>query len=153
LPDPRRLYRRVTQSSMPTRLIAHVSVLSLVAVATLIGLGQVQPAATVAGTDFFSLIQQVRGAADEPLSDEPVLIEINGMPQDEAAILDRSTRGSVPVAQAPMPTPVPLDPNATPLPAPQNTGTTSTATGPTTRQANPPPATGAAMSSARWPAW
>jgi len=139
LPDPRRLYRRVTQSNLPTRLIAHVSVVSLVAVAALTGLNQAQRPSTVdGGTDFLTLVQRVRGAADATTAPETLTFAIGGMPADEAAELDRNQRVSTgQVATAPMATPVPVDPDATPLPGPENVGTTDTASARTTRQQAP----------------
>jgi murein DD-endopeptidase MepM/ murein hydrolase activator NlpD len=150
LPDPRRLYRRVTQSNLPTRLIAHVSVVSLVAVAALTGLNQAQRPSTVdGGTDFLTLVQRVRGAADATTTPETLTFAVGGMPADEAAVLDRNQRLSTgEVAAAPMATPVPVDPDATPLPGPENVGGTDSASAPTTRQQAPAaPATGGLV----WP--
>ena len=65
MPDPRRLYRRITESNLPTRVIAHISVVSLVAVASLAGLSQTQaPGTADADSDFLALVQSVRGAAE-----------------------------------------------------------------------------------------
>ena len=147
MPDPRRLYRRVTQSNLPTRLIAHVSVVSLVAVAALTGLSQGQrPSTADGGTDFLTLVQRVRGAADATTTPETLTFAIGGMPADEAAELDRNQRvTSDQVAMEPMATPVPVDPDATPLPGPENVGGTETSR--TTRQQVAAPATGALV----WP--
>jgi len=150
LPDPRRLYRRITESSLPTRVIAHLSVVSLVAVASLTGLSQT-PAGGETSTDFLALVQQARGAADQQASFEAVTYELAGAP-DEQVVLERSTRATVPqdaVAQdaGPLPTPVAVDPNATPLPGPRSTGSTTTGVAPTTRNVAPTSATGALV----WP--
>jgi murein DD-endopeptidase MepM/ murein hydrolase activator NlpD len=149
LPDPRRLYRRITESSLPTRVIAHLSVVSLVAVASLTGLSQT-PAAGEPSSDFLALVQQARGAADQPASFDPVTYELGGAP-DEQTLLERNVRATVPDAAAPrdagpLPTPVAVDPDATPLPGPQATGTT-TGVAPTTRGVSPAPATGSLV----WP--
>ena len=149
MPDPRRLYRRITESSLPTRVIAHLSVVSLVAVASLTGLSQT-PAAGEPTSDFLALVQQARGAADQPASFDAVTYELGGAP-DEQTLLERNTRATVPQdaapqAAAPLPTPVAVDPDATPLPGPQSTGTT-TGVAPTTRSVSPAPATGALV----WP--
>jgi murein DD-endopeptidase MepM/ murein hydrolase activator NlpD len=146
LPDPRRLYRRVTESSLPSRMIAHIAVVSLVGVASLAGLSHAQAIGDAASTtDFLALVQSVRGAADQQSSFEATTFELGSMPDDEVALLDRSTRASVPTGGT-MPTPVPVDPDATPLAAPQaNIGQTTT--GPTTRAPTPAAATGALV----WP--
>ncbi|HSJ00200.1 MAG TPA: M23 family metallopeptidase [Patescibacteria group bacterium] len=150
MPDPRRLYRRITESSLPTRVIAHLSVVSLVAVASLTGLSQT-PAAGETNSEFLALVQQARGAADQPASFESLTYELGGAP-DEQVLLERNTRATVPQDAAPqdagpLPTPVAVDPNATPLPGPQSTGTTTTGVAPTTRNVAPAPATGALV----WP--
>lgn len=146
MPDPRRLYRRITESSLPTRAIAHVTVVSLVAVASLTGLSQT-PAVGQPATDFLALVQSARGAADQPASFEATTYELGGVPDERTTLLDRQTRATVPQA-APMPTPVAVDPNATPLPGPQqNTGTTTMGSAPTTRTAPAAPATGGLI----WP--
>lgn len=144
MPDPRRLYRRITESSLPTRVIAHFSVVSLVAVASLTGLGQT-PAAGDANSDFLALVQQARGAADQQASFEALTYELGGAP-DEQVLLERNTRATVPQDAAPLPTPVAVDPNATPLPGPQSTGST-VGVAPTSRNVAPAPATGALV----WP--
>ena len=134
MPDPRRFYRRITESSLPTRVIAHISVVSLVAVASLAGFEQTQaPGGTEPGTDFLALVQSVRGAGEQTPSFEASTL--GTLPDDEAALLDRSGVAVIPDS-GPMPTPVPVDPNATPLPAPES-GVGETTTGPTNRTATP----------------
>jgi murein DD-endopeptidase MepM/ murein hydrolase activator NlpD len=152
LPDPRRLIRRVTESNLPTRVIAHLSVVSLVAVAAFTGLGQASDAGTPE-SEFLSLVQQARGAAEQTPSFEAFSVQAGGMPDDEVALLDRGARATVPDT-GPMPTPVPVDPDATPLPGPEsataggsNTGTTSTAQNASNARVAGPPATGALV----WP--
>lgn len=130
-------------------MIAHLSVVSLVAVASLTGLSQT-PAADDASSDFLALVQQARGAADQPASFEAITYELGGGP-DEQVLLERNTRATVPpddVPQetSPLPTPVAVDPNATPLPGPQSTGSTL-GVAPTTRTVSPPPVTAALV----WP--
>jgi murein DD-endopeptidase MepM/ murein hydrolase activator NlpD len=145
LPDPRRLYRRITESNLPTRVIAHISVVSLVAVASLAGLNQAQSPGTSDGSsDFLALVQSVRGAA-EAQATQDLGLGLTALSLDESATLDRAARADAPVDD-PLATPVPIDPNATPLPAPQTSvgGTTS---GASARFAAPPAATGALV----WP--
>ena len=125
-------------------MIAHLSVVSLVAVASLTGLSQT-PAAGDANSDFLALVQQARGAADQPASFDALTYELGGAP-DEQVLLERNTRATVPQDSGPLPTPVAVDPNATPLPGPQSTGSTM-GVAPTTRSVAPAPATGALV----WP--
>ena len=142
MPDPRRLYRRVTESNLPTRVIAHLSVVSLVVVASLAGLSTTQSTGSVAPeSDFLALVQQVRGA-DEPTPSQ-LTLGLGTLPQDEALLLDRSDETSRDGAAPsdPMASPVPVDPNATPLPAPQ-TGVGGTTTGFGARAAAPAATTG-----------
>ncbi len=144
MPDPRHLYRRITESSLPTRVIAHISVVSLVAVASLAGFEQTQaPGDTEPSTDFLAFVQSVRGAGEQstPSFEASTL---GTLPDDEAALLDRSGVAVVAPEGGPMPTPVPVDPNATPLPAPESgvlpapeSGVGETTSGPTTRTATP----------------
>jgi murein DD-endopeptidase MepM/ murein hydrolase activator NlpD len=149
LPDPRRLYRRITESNLPTRLIAHLIVVSMVGVASLVGWSQTAGSPTTESSgDFLALVQSVRGAADQPRSNEASTLDAIELPPDEAALLDRS--GVVAVAPSqPMPTPVAVDPDATPLAAPgtaplaanQNVGTTTSSV--SNRTTTPPaPTTG-----------
>jgi len=127
-------------------VIAHLSVVTLVAAASLTAVGQA-PVVGDQDSDFLAFVQQARGAADQPASLEAVTYDLGGVPQEEANLLDRHARATVP-QEAPKPTPVPIDPNASPLPGPQqNTGTTSTAAAPTIRNAAAAPANGALV----WP--
>jgi murein DD-endopeptidase MepM/ murein hydrolase activator NlpD len=116
-------------------VIAHISVVGLVAVASLAGFEQTQaPGDPDPTTDFLALVQSVRGAGEQiPPSFEAS--SLGTLPDDEAALLDRSGVAVIPDS-GPMPTPVPVDPDATPLPAPQ-TGVGETTRGPTTRTATP----------------
>ncbi len=130
-------------------MIAHLSVVSLVAVASLTGLSQA-PVGDEPNSDFLALVQQARGAADQPASFDERTYELGGAP-DEQILLERNTRATVPQDAAPeivgpLPTPVAVDPNATPLPGPQSIGGT-TGVAPTTRNVAPAPATGALV----WP--
>jgi murein DD-endopeptidase MepM/ murein hydrolase activator NlpD len=144
LPDPRRLYRRITESNLPTRVIAHISVVSLVAVASLAGLNQAQSSGTSDGSsDFLALVQSVRGAA-EAQATQDLGLGLSAVVYDETATVDRAARAEPP-ADDPLATPVPLDPNATPLPAPPSVG--GTTSGASARLAAPPAATGALV----WP--
>jgi murein DD-endopeptidase MepM/ murein hydrolase activator NlpD len=145
LPDPRRLYRRITESTFPTRMIAHISVVSLVAAASLAGLNQAQSSGTSDGSsDFLALVQSVRGAAEARATQDGLGLTAS-LNLDESTTLDRAARAESPV-DGPLATPVPIDPDATPLAAPEASvgGTTS---GASTRTAAAPAATGALV----WP--
>jgi len=144
LPDPRRLYRRITESNVPTRVIAHLSVVSLVAAASLAGFAQTQAqtigasVGQIAESNFLPFVQSVRGAADQaPFPEsQPSSFDLNALSEERGTIVDRAAPASVPDAD-PMPTPVPVDPDATPLAAPDAVGQTATAAGPSTRVAQP----------------
>lgn len=154
LPDPRRLFGRVTESTLPTRVIAHIGVVSLVIVTSLAGLSQTQGSLSAEKPDhFLALVQSVRGAADQPAPTNGFSLETVAMPADEAAQLDRSSRVAT-APNEPLASPVPVDPDATPLPGPpdaQATGSASTgqaqATVSTRVAAPPAPAVGGLV----WP--
>lgn len=134
MPDPRRLYRRVTESNLPTRVIAHISVVSLVAVASLAGLSQAQMTGDAASrSDFLALVQSVRGAGDQAAETQDPSFGFATLPADETTMLDRAARAEAPQPKA---TPVPIDPDATPLPGPQ-TGIGGTTGAPSARAAAP----------------
>ncbi len=128
-------------------MIAHISVVSLVAVASLAGLNQAQSAGpTDSRSDFLALVQSVRGAAESQATAQDAGLGLTAaIPADEIATLDRAARAEAPV-DGPLATPVPIDPDATPLPAPQ-TSVGGTTTGASGRAAAPPAATGALV----WP--
>lgn len=144
MPDPRRLYRRVTDSNLPTRVLAHLSVASLVVAASIAGLSAQSPGSVASESEFLALVQRVRGAGDEPTPSQ-LTFGLGTLPQDEAILLDRSSTESL-AASIPMASPVAIDPNATPLPAPQN-GIGGPTTGVSTRATAPAAATGALV----WP--
>lgn len=133
---------------MPGRLIAHLSVVVLVAVASFAGVSAAgaQPSTDSAG--FLDLVSSVRGAGDQPLPDSGSTMGV--LPADEAAFLNRGAPPVVPHV-GPMPMPVPVDPNATPLAAPGRGGSGGTGgvtvTLPTSRGEAPPPAVGGLV----WP--
>jgi len=149
LPDLRRLYRRFTDSRLPTRVIAHVSVVSLVAVAAAAGFAQAQggtPNEPRAESGFALIVSTVRGAAVESTPSTSFVHTLGALPADDISQLDRGARALVPPPAEPMPTPVAVDPNATPLAAPNGVGGT-TFSGPTSRGTVPPPAAGGLV----WP--
>ena len=160
LPDPRRLYRRITASSLPTRLVSHLVVLSLVVVAATAGLAQSHADAGSAagnGTGFF--VTTVRGANDatpspaptsllqpaplEDASNEHIAVPLPG---DDVDAVDRGQPAVAPTESEPLPTPVPVDPDATPLAQPTTalgqaeSAAATTPSAPSTRAAAPAPA-------------
>ena len=150
MPNPRRIYRRIADSALPGRLIAHLVVVVLVGVASFAGVNAStgeEPAGNTTG--FLNLVSSVRGAGEGSTPVAASSFEV--LPADEAAFLNR---GAPPEAAqiGPMPTPVPLDPNETPLPAPGG-GETATSTGdvtssaPSARVVAPEPAVGSLV----WP--
>lgn len=148
MPNPRRIFRRIADSALPGRLIAHLSVVALVAVASFAGVSAASAEPSSGGTSFLNLVSSVRGAGDQPLPN--VSSSFGVLPADEAAFLNRGAPAVVPHL-GPMPTPVPVDPNATPLAAPggrSSAGTGGvTATAPTSGVAAPAPAIGGLV----WP--
>jgi murein DD-endopeptidase MepM/ murein hydrolase activator NlpD len=164
LPDPRRLYRRITASNLPTRLISHLTVLSLVVVAATAGLAQNHADdGSTAGDSTGFFVTTVRGANDGIPSPTPSsLLQPDAsaeafaalpLPGEDAATVDRGQPAVVPSDSQPMPTPVPVDPDATPIPPPTTalgqagSSAGGTAGGPSTRAAAPPPAAGGLV----WP--
>jgi len=148
LPDPRRLYRRLTNSTLPTRVIAHLSVVGLVLAASFVGFGGrggTDGAGPTSDPGFIALISQARGAAEPTLNAAPITFDTEALNEEQAA-LDRGAPAGIP--GTPLPTPVPLDPDATPLPAPgSGVGATSGSSGPTNRGAVAAPASGSLL----WP--
>lgn len=148
MPDLRRIYQRITQSNVPTRVIAHLTVVSLVVFAAAAGFSQTQ--GTDAGEHFTGsapFVTSVRGAAVEGQTPETAYFDTRAASGDEALPLDRGVPAVVPAQPAPLPTPVPINPDATPLAAPTtaeaNVGSTTTSgpTGVSTRAIAPAPAT------------
>jgi murein DD-endopeptidase MepM/ murein hydrolase activator NlpD len=150
LPNPRRIYRRIADSALPGRLIAHLSVVALVAVASFAGVSaSAGSEQTDDGTGFLNLVSSVRGAGDQPLPDSGSNFGV--LPADEAAFLNRAAPAVVPQL-APMPTPVAVDPNATPLAAPgQGTGGVTTPASTQLGAAEAPAAPAPAVGSLVWP--
>ncbi len=146
MPDLRRLYRRFTESHLPTRVIAHLSVVSLVVLASAAGFAQAQSSGTPSAdprveTGFPSIVSSVRGAGSVSPTSTPAVYSLTAHPYDEDAAIDRGAVAQLPAAE-PLPTPVAIDPDATPLPAPPGVGGVATATGPSSRGAAPAPASG-----------
>jgi murein DD-endopeptidase MepM/ murein hydrolase activator NlpD len=130
LPDPRRLYRRITASTLPTRLVSHLTVVSIVAVASMAGLATQQT--PDAGVDTGFLVSAVRGANDgAPAPSHRPLLEVSedseavSLQADELELLDRGAPAVVP-SSTPRPTPVPIDTAATPLPGPTTAAAAAT---------------------------
>lgn len=158
MPDPRRLYRRLSASNLPTRLVSHLTVVSLVGVASMAGLAQAQqPDDADAGTGF--LVSAVRGANDGAGPTPDSLLPTSSADADaltseaEELLLDRGAPAVAPSSTTPKATPVPVDPDATPLAPPTSAvgqaggqGAGGTASAPSTRVAAP-----AAPATLVWP--
>jgi murein DD-endopeptidase MepM/ murein hydrolase activator NlpD len=126
-------------------MIAHLSVVSLVILASAGGIAQAQGGGSTSSderveTGFPSIVSAVRGAGNESPVSTPSVYSLTAHPADDLVALDRGAIAQQPAAE-PLPTPVPIDPDATPLPAPVGVGGV-TATGLSSRSAVPPPATG-----------
>ena len=128
-------------------MIAHLSVVSLVALASAAGIAQAQSSDSTPSADarvetgFPSIVSSVRGAGSPSPTSAPAVYSLTAHPADEPAVIDRGAAAQVPAAE-PLPTPVAIDPDATPLAAPTGIGEVATATGPSSRGAAPPPAAG-----------
>ncbi len=147
MPYLRRLTRRVTESHLPTRVIAHLSVAGLVAFAAVAGVAQSQGTGSVdptrAETGFPNIVSSVRGAADATATAAPSTFSVGAHPADDLAQINRAAPAEIP--SEPLPTPVAIDPNATPLAAPNSVG--GVTTGPTSRGSAQPFAVGGLV----WP--
>ena len=126
-------------------MIAHLSVVSLVTLASAAGIAQAQGDDSNASdarveTGFPSIVSAVRGVTAESATSTPAVYSLTAQPADQLAPLDRGVPAQVP--PDPLPTPVALDPDATPLAAPNGVGDVATATGPSSRGAVPAPAAG-----------
>jgi murein DD-endopeptidase MepM/ murein hydrolase activator NlpD len=147
LPDLRRRYRRFTESHLPTRVVAHLSVVSLVALASAAGVAQAQgsgDSAAQSRAQFPQIVSAVRaGDVESPVSTTSVY-SLTAVPADDLAQVDRGAVAQLP--SEPLPMPVPVDPNATPLAAPTAIGAVA-ASGPSSRSTVPAPAAGRLL----WP--
>lgn len=148
MPKLRRLYRRFTESHLPTRVVAHLSVVSLVALASAAGIAQAQGSGSTSAdarseTGFPSIVSTVLAGGAESAISTPSTYSLTAVPDDLVQI-DRGATGQLPAAE-PLPTPVAIDPNATPLAAPSGIG--DVASGTTSRGAVPAPAAGGLL----WP--
>ena len=143
MPDPRRLYGRLTNSSLPTRLITHISVVSLVLAAGFAGVSGTSE--TAAEDDHFAgsapFVTTVYGVAPPTQEFAASQFDTRDAVEEKSALLDRGVRPELAESSAELPTPVPVDPDATPLPAPNGVGSTSSVgVSTTTRAPNPAPA-------------
>jgi len=159
LPDPRKLIRRIGQSALPTRLVAHVTVVSLVLFAS-VGAVTSSNGTDGAGPGFVQsiVVSPVRGAVVP--TPQPTSVELDITPDVGVAavpprgdtmpsiLLDRGAPAIIPDDASADPTPVAVDPDATPLAAPVvGVGSIATQTSPTVRVAAPVPTNGALL----WP--
>ena len=147
MPDLRRLYRRFTDSPLPTRVVAHVTVVSLVAVAAATGMTQAQgdddPSSDAsADSGFPSIVSSVRAGSNAAPDSTSAAYSLDALPATMAGGLDRGAPAHVPSFPEPLPTPVAVDPDATPLAGPSGIGQTSTFSSPTTRGVPAAPAAG-----------
>ena len=130
-------------------MIAHLTVVSLVAVAGLAGITGTAETASHDGQFGGSapFVTTVYGAAIP--SQELATSEFDTRDADEkVAILDRSARSVIPVSSGPLPEPVAVDPDATPLPGPPSVGSTAASGGGVTTTTRAP---AAAPSTLLWP--
>ena len=149
MPKLRRLYRRFTESHLPTRVVAHLSVVSLVALASAAGIAQAQGSGGTTTdsrveTGFPSIVSSVRAGGAETDLSTPSVYSLKAVPADDLVQIDRGASAQLPAAE-PLPTPVALDPDQTPLAAPSGIG--AVAYGPSSRGVVPAPAAGRLL----WP--
>jgi murein DD-endopeptidase MepM/ murein hydrolase activator NlpD len=149
LPDLRRLYRRFTESPLPTRVTAHLTVVSLVVLATATGYANASGGDSDTarpGPGLPPIVTAVHAAAEPTASTAAEVFSLNALPADVAQ-LDRGARSESAPAEAPLPTPYAIDPDATPLPGPNSIGQTGTSGGTSTRGVVAAPAAGRLL----WP--
>ncbi len=156
MPEPSRLYRRIIKSNVPTRVVAHLSVVALVAAASVAGFANTQGhdgGGPSSDSGFLSLVSRVHGAAEASAQAPSISYDTEALTEEQATLIDRGAPGGLP-GETPLAMPIPVDPDATPLAAPTDAGsatavagTGSTTTGPTTRAAVPAPAPAALV----WP--
>ena len=122
-------------------MIAHLSVVSLVAAAGFAGISGTAETASHDGQFGGSapFVTTVYGAAIPSQLLQTSRFDTRDA-DEKVAILDRSARSVIPQTSGPLPEPVPVDPDATPLPGPPSVGSTSTAAGVTTTTRAPAPA-------------
>ena len=149
--DLRRRYRRFTESHLPTRVVAHLTVVSLVALASAAGIAQAQGSGGTttdprAQTGFPSIVSTVRAGGAEPSASTSSVYSLTAVPADDLLQVDRGAPAHLPASE-PLPTPVAIDPNATPLAAPSGVGEVATVTSPSSRGNVPAPAAGRLL----WP--
>ncbi len=127
MPYLRRRQRRLTESHLPTRVIAHLSVVSLVIVASAAGIAQAQGSGTNINRDrvetgFPSIVSTVRGAATDSTLSPPSVYNLTALSADaDLPAVDRGAPAQPPPSE-PLPTPVAIDPDATPFAAPSAVG-------------------------------
>ena len=151
MPKLRRLYRRFTESHLPTRVVAHLSVVSLVALASAAGIAQAQGSGSTSADarseiGFPSIVTAVRAGGAESATSTPSVYSLTAVPADDLVQIDRGAMAALP-ADEPLPTPFAIDPDATPLAAPTGVGEVATVSSPTSRGAVPAPAAGRLL----WP--
>ena len=145
MPYLRRVFRRFSESQMPTRMVAHLSVVGLVTLASAAGIAQAQgtggtPTAARVDPGFPTFVSSVRGAAGDSVASTPSIYSLTAHPaDDEAAVIDRGAPAHIP-SEEPLPTPYAIDPDATPIPGPEEASTVAsseTAGAPSARGAAP----------------
>lgn len=142
MPDSSRLIRRISRSGLPTRVVAHLSVVSLVVCATLVGFastGGTDGAGPSSDRSFLSLVSSVRGAGNST-EQPPATFGLDALSEETSTFVDRAARANAP--GEPMPTPVPVDPDATPLPGPSAESVGDSGVGVPTSRASRPAASG-----------
>lgn len=110
-------------------MIAHLSVIGLVAAAAFAGLSSTPTIETQPHfTGSAPFVTSVFGANEATDGFSPVHFD-TAAGDEKNALLDRGASAQLPDDDAPLPVPVSVDPDATPLPAPGGVGTTSRASG------------------------
>ena len=131
MPDPSRIRARITSSPLPARVIAHLSVVALVAAAGFAGLSStptIETEAHFAGSAPF--VTTVRGANEDFQPPVTSYFDTRDGLDEGRSLLDRGATGEVSDGAREvkaLPQPVAVDPNATPLAAPGSVGGTTTA--------------------------
>jgi murein DD-endopeptidase MepM/ murein hydrolase activator NlpD len=154
LPDRRPTQRRLIDTRLVSRVVAHIAVIGLVAFTSAVGLAATRGEGAADGSPqpaLFDFVSPVRGANDQyyaPLTSATITLDPQAARDEPELVAVR-----MPVENAALkPTPAPIAADATPLPAPPNAPSVgqaqqSTGVGP------PAPVVGAGVATGGTLAW
>lgn len=119
MPDTRPTQRRLIDTRLVSRVVAHIAVIGLVAFTSAVGLAATRGETAADGSpqsQLFDFVSPVRGAYDQyyaPLTSTTITLDPQAARDEPELVAVR-----MPVETALKPTPAPIAADATPLPAP-----------------------------------